>query len=46
MAIKTAYYCHKNRNEEQWNRIEDTHNYLHLIFDQKTEIRPMSFTLY
>ena len=40
-VLKTAWYWHKNRQEDQWDQIEDPdihpHTFEHLVFDKEAK---------
>jgi hypothetical protein len=48
--MKTEWYRHKNRYEDQWNRIEDPymypHSYAHPSFDKGTKTYNGKYTAY
>jgi hypothetical protein len=41
IGTKTVQYWYRDRQADQWNRIEDPemkpHNYIHLIFDKEAQ---------
>jgi hypothetical protein len=50
IAIKTAWYWHKNRYEVQWNTIKDLDmipcSYAHLVFDKSPKVYDGEKTAY